>query len=72
MVFFPLIASLVFMLYLKRSLRRFCLFREVYGRRLVFFLGGVFICLKCALFSPHMGKCFDDSFLSMFNFKENW
>jgi hypothetical protein len=54
--------ALVFVLYLRwsfKSTRGFCLFQEVFGRRLVFPLEGVFTCLLCTPFSPLMGRLFD-------------
>jgi len=74
MVFFPPIAMLVFALYSRRSFRStrgFCSLQKVYGGQLFFFLGRVFMCFMCAPFSPLMGKLFDHSFLSMFNFRES-
>jgi hypothetical protein len=73
---FPLIALLVFALYLRKSfksMRAFYSLHEVYGKWLVFFLGRIFTCLLCTPFSPLMGngKFYNDSFLWMSNFKEN-
>jgi hypothetical protein len=74
-VLFPLIVPLVFMLYSKRlfrSMRGFYLPQEVCGKWLVFFLGGVFMCLMCVSFSPFMGRFFNHSFSPMSNFRESW
>ncbi len=65
MVPFPLIASLVFVLYLRRSfksMKGFCLFHEVYGKQLVFSSERVFMCILCASFSPFMGRFFNHPF----------
>jgi hypothetical protein len=59
MVLFPLIATLVFVLYLRRSFRStkgFCLFNEVYGGRLVFFQKESF----CASHAPHSHRSLDN------------
>jgi hypothetical protein len=74
MVPFPLVALLVFALYSRRSFRSTKGFyppQEIYGGRLVFYLGGVFTCFMCTPFSPLMGRSFDHLFSPMFNFKES-
>jgi len=74
MVLFLLVAMLVFAIHLKRSFkstRGFCSFQEVYGGRLVFSSGRVFMCFMCTPLSPLMGRIFDHLFLSMSNLKES-
>jgi hypothetical protein len=74
MVLILLVARLVFALYSKwlfRSTKGLCLPQEVYGRWLVFPLGGIFMCLMCAPFFSLMGQFFNHLSLSMSNFRES-
>jgi hypothetical protein len=74
MVPFPQVALLVFVIYSRRLfklMRSFYSPQEVNGGWLVFFSGGVFMCLMCTLFSPLMGRFFDHSFSLLSNFRES-
>ncbi len=49
----------------------FCLSQEVYGGRLIFFLGRILLCLSCSPFPLFIGQFFDHLSSPMFDFGQS-